>query len=346
MNIYDLTRKQLEEKMITYNEKPFRATQVFEWLYKKNVHDFAQMTNISASSRENLENSFNFSDLTIIKVQTSSDGTKKYLFELEDKELIETVLMRHNYGLSVCVSTQVGCNMGCKFCASGLNKKKRNLTVAEMVLQVLLINQDLEQNNERVSHVVIMGIGEPFDNYTNVLNFVRIINDSKGLEIGSRHITISTCGLVDKIKEFSDFELQVNLAISLHFSNDTLRNQYMPISKKYDLTSLMNAINYYFEKTSRRITYEYILLDGINDDEKSCKELINLLKGQVCYVNLIPMNETSGKFKRSSKEATDKFYDLLMKNHINVTLRKEQGHDIDAACGQLRIKSEKEKCKD
>lgn len=337
-NIYNFTRKKLEEKLVSMNEKPFRATQIFEWLYRKNVSSFSEMTNLKKESIEIFKNEFEITTLKIVKEQISKDGTRKYLFELYDGNFVETVLMSHEYGLSVCVSTQVGCNMGCAFCASGLNKKQRNLEVYEMVLQIQMINQILSKENKRVSHVVVMGIGEPFDNYDNLLDFLRIINDAKGLEIGSRHITVSTCGIVPKIIEYSDFELQVNLAISLHFADNDKRSKYMQINKAYNIEELMESIKYYYSKTNRRITFEYILLKDINDSIEDAKKLIKLIKGINCYVNLIPMNSTINEFTRSTEDKMNAFYKTLINNNINVTLRKEQGHDIDAACGQLRIK--------
>lgn len=347
INIYNLTRKKLEEKLVSLGEKPFRATQIFEWLYKKNVKSFDEMTNIKKESIKLLQEEFEFSPIIVEKEQISKDGTRKYLFRLIDGNFVETVLMSHEYGLSVCVSTQVGCNMGCAFCASGLNKKQRNLEVYEMVSQIQMINNILNKENKRVSHVVVMGIGEPFDNYDNLIDFLRIINDPKGLEIGSRHITVSTCGIVPKIIEYSDFELQVNLAISLHFANDEKRSKYMLINRAYNIQELMESIKYYYSKTNRRITFEYILLKDINDSVEDAKELIKLIRGINCYVNLIPMNSTINEFSRSTEEKTNAFYQMLIKNKINVTLRKEQGHDIDAACGQLRIKRmQGELCKD
>lgn len=337
-NIYNFTRKKLEEKLVSMNEKPFRATQIFEWLYRKNVSSFSEMTNLKKESIEIFKNEFEITTLKIVKEQISKDGTRKYLFELYDGNFVETVLMSHEYGLSVCVSTQVGCNMGCAFCASGLNKKQRNLEVYEMVLQIQMINQILSKENKRVSHVVVMGIGEPFDNYDNLLDFLRIINDAKGLEIGSRHITVSTCGIVPKIIEYSDFELQVNLAISLHFADNDKRSKYMQINKAYNIEELMESIKYYYSKTNRRITFEYILLKDINDSIEDARKLIKLIKGINCYVNLIPMNSTINEFTRSTEDKMNAFYKTLINNNINVTLRKEQGHDIDAACGQLRIK--------
>ena len=338
INIYSLTRQELEQYLLLMGEKPFRATQIFEWLYKKNVKSFDEMTNIKKESIEKLKENFKISDLEIENEQVSNDGTRKYLFRLNDGNFIETVLMNHEYGLSVCVSTQVGCNMGCAFCASGLNKKVRNLETNEIVLQVLMIDEIMKTMNKRVSHVVVMGIGEPFDNYNNVIKFLRIINDPKGIEIGSRHITVSTCGIVPKIIEYSDFDLQVNLAVSLHFSNNEKRSKYMKINQVYDLSALMDSLKYYFSKTNRRITFEYILINDVNDSIDDAKKLVKLIKGMNCYVNLIPMNSTVNEFSRSTEEKSKKFFEVLNSNHINVTLRKEQGHNIDAACGQLRIK--------
>jgi len=338
-NIFNYTLNELEEIIVKDGQKKFRGTQVFEWIYRHSVSSFDSMNNIGKDAIQYFTEKFEFGSLKIEKEQISSDGTRKYLFKLVDGKFVETVLMKHDYGYSVCVSSQVGCNMGCAFCASGINKKERNLEVYEMVLQVKTINDILKKElEERVSHVVIMGIGEPFDNYENVLKFISIINYSKGLEIGSRHITVSTCGLVPKIKEFADFPLQVNLAISLHFPNDILRDKYMPINRAYPLEVLFSAIKEYYEKTNRRITFEYILLDNINDSIECAVELIKLVRGLNCYINLIPMNETAHEFKRSSEKNTKAFYEMLLSRGINVTLRKEQGHDIDAACGQLRIK--------
>ena len=246
--------------------------------------------------------------------------------------------MNHDYGNSLCISSQVGCNMGCKFCESGRRKKVRNLTTGEMVEQILKVE---DESNLRISHVVIMGIGEPFDNYDNICNFIKIINHSKGLNIGARHITVSTCGLVPKILDFANFPYQVNLAISLHAPNDELRKEIMPIAKAYPLKDLMNAIKIYLEKTNRRVTFEYIMLNGVNDSIDNALELANLLKGINAYVNLIPYNETEAlQFKRSNPLTIAKFYDILKKNNITVTIRREFGGTISAACGQLRSKKE------
>lgn len=337
-NIYNYSRKWFEGYFASKGLAKFRATQVFEAIYQKQINSFEEITNINKEVKAMLAENFELGNLEIEKVQKSNDGTTKFLFKLNDGNLIETVLMAHDYGLSVCVTTQVGCNMGCKFCASGQLKKIRDLETSEIVLQVLTIDKYLKEQDKRVSHVVIMGIGEPFDNFDNVMEFIRIINDDKGLQIGSRHITVSTCGLVSKIKEFSEFPLQVNLAISLHFPNDEKRMEYMPINRKYKLNELMDSLKYYYNKTNRRVTFEYILLDGINDSLADARELVNLVKGINCYINLIPYNNT-GMFKRTSNEKRDAFFDYLNKNHINAIVRKEHGSDIDAACGQLRAKN-------
>ncbi len=336
-SVYDYSRKSFEEYFLSINSPKFRATQLFEALYKQRIKQFSEMTNFKKEFRLQLEADFCFESLEIVKELVSKDETRKFLFRLEDGVLIETVLMKHSYGYSVCVTTQAGCNMGCSFCASGLNKKIRNLRTAEIVLQVYEIDQILRKEEKRVSHVVIMGIGEPFDNYENVLEFIRIINDDKGLEIGSRHITLSTVGIVPKIYEFSDFPLQVNLAVSLHFPTDEKRSKYMKINRKYNLKELMESLNYYYQKTNRRITFEYILLANINDSIEDARNLVQLIRGMNAYVNLIPYNET-GLFDRSNEGKRRAFFDYLMKNGINAIMRKEQGHDIDAACGQLRLK--------
>lgn len=337
-SIYNLSREALENYFLSKNLAKFRATQVFEALYRQKKSSFEEINNINKDVKKILSDDFSFDFLTEVKKEESVDGTTKFLFSLDDGALIETVLMVHPYGYSVCVTSQVGCNMGCKFCASGQVKKIRNLTASEMVLQVLTIDNYLNERDKNVSHVVIMGIGEPFDNYDNVMDFVRIINDAKGLGIGARHITISTCGLVPKIKEFSNFPLQVNLAISLHFPNDYLRSMYMPINKKYPLDELMDAIKYYYEKTNRRITFEYILLNNINDSINHAKELVTLLKGTNAYVNLIPYNSTTSEFTRTTPDRRDAFFNYLSKQGINAIVRKEHGSEIDAACGQLRVK--------
>ena len=294
------------------------------------------MNNIPNNTKELLQKDFDFSFIKIIKKQEDND-VKKYLFRLHDGSLIESVLMYHNYGISLCVSSQVGCNMGCAFCESGRLKKVRNLETYEIVEQLLLIEEDLKI---KITHVVIMGIGEPFDNYDNVMNFIRIITSNKGIDMGSRHITVSTCGIIPGIEKFMiDFN-QVNLAISLHAPNDKIRNKIMPISKAYKLNDLIDTIKKYIKVTNRRITFEYIMLENINDSLENAKELAKLLKGINCYVNLIPYNETENiQFKRTKKVQILAFYDILKKNGIAVTIRKEFGGKVDAACGQLRAKS-------
>lgn len=335
-SIYGYTEEMLKEYLVSKGEKPFRASQIIEWLYRHKIESFDEMTNVKKSFIEELKNDFTLDTLELVTCQKSFDGTQKFLFRLKDGNLIETVLMNHDYGYSVCVTTEVGCNMGCMFCASGMKKKLRNLETSEIVLQVLTVSK---LANVRVSHVVVMGIGEPFDNYENVINFIKILNYPLGLEIGARHITVSTCGLVEKIKEYSLFDLQVNLAISLHASNNEIRNQIMPINKAYPIEELIEAIKYYIEKTNRRVTIEYILIKDLNDTRECANELADLLHGLNVYVNLIPYNEVKEKpFKRSTKEAMVSFFDILKKRRINVQLRKEQGGDIDAACGQLRSK--------
>lgn len=332
-NIYGLTQQNLEQYFVDNGEKKFKAIQVYEWLYKKRIKDFSEMRNISKLTIENLSRDFSINKLEIIDKREDVDVVK-YLFRLEDNNKIEAVLMNHDYGNSICISTQVGCNMGCHFCESGRLKKVRNLDAYEMVVQLLQVEEDL---NIRISHVVLMGIGEPFDNYDNVIKFLEIVNNGKGIDIGSRHITISTCGLVPKIDQFADYDKQVNLAISLHAPNNEIRNQIMEINKAYPLEKLIPAIKRYVSKTNRRVTFEYILLRGVNDTRECAKELSELLRGINCYVNLIPYNETSHiEFKKSSKETILAFYDELKKNQINVTIRREFGSKVNAACGQLR----------
>ena len=339
MSIYDLTIDELTDYFINNNDKKYYATELFSWLYDKNkrIISFEEATNLKKETREKLKNDFVISNIEIVTVERAKD-VRKYLFKLNDNEHIEAVLMNHDYGNSLCISSQVGCNMGCKFCESGRRKKVRNLTTGEMVEQILKVE---DESNLRISHVVIMGIGEPFDNYDNICNFIKIINHSKGLNIGARHITVSTCGLVPKILDFANFPYQVNLAISLHAPNDELRKEIMPIAKAYPLRDLMNAIKIYLEKTNRRVTFEYIMLNGVNDSIDNALELANLLKGINAYVNLIPYNETEAlQFKRSNPLTIAKFYDILKKNNITVTIRREFGGTISAACGQLRSKKE------
>ena len=332
-NIYDLTLKQLEDYFISIDEKPFRAVQIYEGLYKKRYSTFDEMTNISKDLRENLKKDFSLTKIKML-IKEQGENVNKYLFELEDGNKIESVVMFHDYGTSICVSSEVGCNMSCAFCESGRLKKVRDLKAHEIVQQILIIEEDIQK---RITHVVVMGIGEPFDNYENVMRFIKIINCGKGIDIGSRHITISTCGIIPGIKRFMNEEGQVNLAISLHAPNNELRSRIMPINKAYPLNDLIEVIKEYIKKTNRRVTFEYIMLEGINDSEENAKELATLLKGINCYVNMIPYNETENiGFKRTKEWKIMKFYDILKKNKINVTIRKEFGGNVDAACGQLR----------
>ena len=336
-NIYGFTLEELENYFVEIGSKKFHGKQLFSWLYEKRIESLDSVTDIKKEVLEILRNNLSLDRLKIVDVQKDVD-VNKYLFELSDGEHIEAVLMRHDYGNSICVSSQVGCNMGCRFCESGRRKKVRNLETYEMVLQLLMIEKLL---GERISHVVVMGIGEPFDNYDNLLNFFRIINHPKGLAIGARHITVSTCGLVPKILEFSDFPLQINLAISLHAPNNEIRNKIMPINKAYSLEQLIPALKTYINKTNRRLTFEYILLKDINDSEECALELAKLVRGMNCYINLIPYNETNNiDFKRTNTIQIMRFYDILKKNNVGVTIRKEFGSKISAACGQLRSKKE------
>ena len=335
-NIFSIPKNDLETYFVSIGDKKFRATQIFEFLYKKRIYDVNNMNNIGKNIKERLLKDFDFSFIKI-KLKQEDTDVKKYLFELSDGNFIESVLMYHDYGISICVSSQVGCNMGCAFCESGRLKKVRNLEAYEIVQQLMLIEEDIK---ERITHVVVMGIGEPFDNYDNVMNFIRIITCNKGIDLGSRHVTVSTCGVVPGIEKFMNDFSQVNLAISLHAPNDKIRNKIMPISKAYKLEELLNVIKKYIDKTNRRVTFEYIMLENINDSIDCAKELSILLKNMNCYVNLIPYNETENiEFKRTKKVQILAFYDILKKNGINVTIRKEFGGNVDAACGQLRAKS-------
>ena len=328
-----MTMENLEEYFLSIGEKKFKASQVFEWLYLHKEYNIDNYSNIKKEIRDKIKTDFN---TDFIKIKKKEEGTevKKYLFELLDGNYIEAVLMEHDYGKSVCVSSEVGCNMGCKFCESGRLKKVRGLETYEMVEQIILIEEDIK---EKIQSVVIMGIGEPFDNYDNVINFIKIINHAKGLAIGSRHITVSTCGIVPKIEEFSNLPLQVNLALSLHAPNDEIRNKIMPINKVYNISKVMEAIKKYIAKTNRRVTIEYVMLNMVNDSIENAKELASLLKGMNVYVNLIPYNETNNiDFKRSIR--IKEFKDALIKSGINATVRREFGSGISAACGQLRSK--------
>lgn len=332
-SIFDYTFDDLVNYLNDHNIKKFKANQIFDWLYKKRVFDYDNMSNINLDLRNILKDNLDIEMLELVKKQTSKD-TNKYLFRLKDGNLIEAVLMKHDYGNSLCVSSQVGCNMGCRFCESGRLKKIRNLETNEMVKQILMVENE---EHLRISSVVVMGIGEPFDNYDNLIRFLKIINDDKGIAIGARHITVSTCGIVPKIKEYADLNTQFNLALSLHAPNNKLRSELMLINRAYNIDDVMEALKYYIKKTNRRVTIEYIMLKDVNDTKECALELAQLLNGMLVYVNLIPYNETSHiEFKKSDKIM--EFYDVLKKNGINVTVRREFGGQIDAACGQLRAK--------
>ena len=333
-NIKNYNLEELKQELISLGEKPFRAEQIFNWLYKEKVKEFDEMTNLSLDLRKKLQQNYTMCNFNILKKQESSDGTKKYLFDVLDGNAIETVLMQYHHGKTICVSSQIGCKMGCKFCASTGIAFIRNLTTGEIVEQVLAVEQDIE---EPVSNIVFMGIGEPFDNYENVMKAVRLMNHPKGLNIGARHISISTSGVVPRIYDFANEDLQCTLSISLHATNNEKRSQMMPVNNIYPIEQLVKACKEYIAKTNKRISFEYALAKDNNDNLQDAKELVNLLKGMVCHVNLIPINPIkNGKFSKSSNENIIKFRDYLNEHGIVATIRRELGSDIDAACGQLR----------
>lgn len=338
-SLYDMNYDQMQEFALEQGWKKFRGHQIFQWLYRNRVTDIDEMSNLSKETRDRLKAEFVISPLQLRDKQVAKDGTTKFLFALEDGALIESVLMLFDYGKSVCVTSQVGCNMGCAFCASGLTKKQRNLTSGEMVAQVLYIQRELDQQGDRVSHIVVMGTGEPFDNYEEVMNFLATVNHDRGLGIGARHITISTCGIVPRILEFSKEHTQYNLAVSLHAPNDELRNRLMPVNHAYPLAELMEALDQYGSENNRRLTFEYILLKGINDQPVHAKQLAKLIGKRNAYINLIPYNAVDENgFQGVDHASAMVFYDQLMKLGVRCTIRKEHGGDIDAACGQLRVK--------
>ena len=339
--IYDFTYEQLNTWLMDKGEKSYRTKQIFQWLYRRRIREFAMMSDIKQSLIETFQEHFVIDPLKLKLRQTSKDGTIKYLFELQDGLLVETVLMQFDYGKSVCVSSQIGCNMGCTFCASGLLKKNRDLSAGEMMAQVVYVQKELDARDERVSHIVIMGTGEPFDNYDNVMDFLKTVNHDLGLAIGARHLSVSTCGIVPRIKQFAREKVQYNLAISLHAPNDALRSKLMPINQAYPLNELMDALKEYSSMNNRRITLEYILLQDVNDQAEHATQLFKLVKGMNAYVNLIPYNVVDEHgFRGVDVASALKFYDKLMKLGVKCTLRKENGGDIDAACGQLRAKAE------
>lgn len=339
-DLKSLTLIELQEFLKELNEPAFRAKQIFKWLHE-GVTDFDEMTNISKETRKKLREKSYISKLeTEVKLVSKIDGTVKYLFRLDDGNAIETVVMRYNHGLSVCISSQVGCRMGCGFCASTLGGLCRNLTGGEILNQVIFAQKDLK---ERISNIVMMGIGEPFDNFENVMTFLKNVNDPNGLNIGYRHISISTCGLVPKIYEMAETGYPINLCISLHAPSDETRSKIMPINKKYGIDELIKACKDYTSKTSRRITFEYSLISGVNDNLKDAEKLAKLLRGMLCHVNLIPVNYVSERgFRHGSKKSIYEFCERLNSLKINATIRRELGSDINASCGQLRRKMQKD----
>lgn len=332
INIRDLTLDEIENELLAMGEKKYRAKQIFAWLFR-NVETFEEMTDLSKDLINKLNNKFYIKNLEMADFQKSKDGTIKYLFKLNDGNAVESVMMKYKYGNTACVSNQVGCKMGCNFCTSAKIGFVRNLTPGEIISQILEIEK---QSNEKISNVVFMGIGEPLDNYDNVMKAIRLINDPKGLNIGARHISISTCGLINNIKRLADENLQCNLCISLHSSKDEVRTSMMPINKRFSISEVMEACRYYIEKTNRRITFEYALVDGVNDSLNDALHLSKLLKGMLCHVNLIPINKIKdGVYEKSSTEKILAFRDFLNEKGIVATVRRELGSDISAACGQL-----------
>ena len=340
-NIKDYNLDDLKKEFEELGEKPYRAEQVFMWLYKEKVKQFDDMTNLSKELRNKLKENFSICNYEIETKLISKDGTKKYLFNILDGNMIETVLMEYHHGKTVCVSSQIGCKMGCKFCASTGIPFVRNLTAGEIVEQIIAIEQD---ENTKISNIVFMGIGEPFDNFDNVIKAIEILNNPKGLNIGARHISISTSGIVPKIYELADKKIQCTLSISLHATNDKKRSDMMPVNNAYPIEELMKACKYYIEKTNKRISFEYALAKDNNDNLEDAKELVSLLRGMLAHVNLIPINKIeNGKFVKSTNNNIIKFRDYLNEHGIVATIRRELGSDIEAACGQLRRKTIEEK---
>ncbi|MDQ1913183.1 23S rRNA (adenine(2503)-C(2))-methyltransferase RlmN [Paenibacillus sp. GD4] len=338
--VYDFTLEQWQDWVKANGEPGFRAGQIFEWLYVKRVSSFEEMTNLPKGLREKLTTQFDFVTLTEVAKYQSQDGTVKFLFELTDKNAIETVIMKHSYGNSVCVTTQVGCRIGCTFCASTLGGLKRNLSPGEIIAQVVKAQQLLDATQERVSSIVIMGIGEPFENYDAVMTFLKVMIHPKGLNIGQRHITVSTSGIVPNIYKFAEENTQINLAISIHAPNDELRSKLMPVNRRFPFADLIEACKYYVGKTGRRITFEYALMGGVNDQAVHAEELAKVLKDfPHAHVNLIPVNYVSERdYVRTTRDDIFTFQRILERSKVNATIRREQGSDIAAACGQLRAK--------
>lgn len=338
IDIKSLTLEELKQELLSRNVKAFRATQMYEWMHKKLARSFDEMTNLSKDFRKECEERYTYTSLTPVRIQESAiDGTKKFLFALADGNLVESVWMRYKHGNSVCISSQVGCRMGCRFCASTLDGLERSLEPSEMLDQIYAITR---LTGERVSNVVVMGIGEPMDNYDNVVKFVRMISDENGLNISQRNLTVSTCGIVPRMRQLADEKLQITLALSLHATTDEKRKRLMPIANKYSIKELMDVCKYYFEHTGRRITFEYSLVGGVNDTDEDAEELIALAKSVGSHVNLIPVNPIKERdYVQSEAGRIQAFKNKLEKNKINVTIRREMGRDIDGACGQLRRNS-------
>jgi 23S rRNA (adenine2503-C2)-methyltransferase len=334
-DIRSLTFDALTQRLTDMGEKSFRAKQIFEWLHARGVESFDEMTNISKQLRDKLAEVFYISNLKIVeKLVSQEDSTVKYLFDIGDNTIIESVFMSYSYGNAVCVSSQAGCRMGCSFCASTVDGLERNLLAGEIAGQIYNIQRD---TGKRISNIVVMGSGEPLDNYNNVLDFLNIINSDKGLGIGMRHITLSTCGLVDKIYELMELKLQITLAISLHAPNDDIRRNIMPIAKRYSIDEVITAAKKYADFTKRRVTYEYSLISGVNDSRENAMELASRLKGSMCHINLIPVNDVrENSYVRSSEDSIRLFASVLEENGVETTIRRKLGSDINAACGQLR----------
>ena len=336
-DIKSMTLSEIESDFQSMGFESYRAAQVYRWIVG-GAQSFEDMTNVSKSMREKLKEKYYLPDIHIEKKQISSDGTIKYLFRLWDGALIEAVLMKYHHGYSMCISTQVGCKMGCSFCVTGRGGFKRNLNASEMILQIECAQKD---NNIRISNIVLMGMGEPLDNYDNVIRFLDLVSDESGLNVGMRHISVSTCGLVDKIYDLAEKKLQVTLSVSLHAPNDEIRSSMMRINKRWNVRELVDACKYYVSKTGRRISFEYTMIDGVNDSKECANELAELLKGMLCHVNLIPLNDLGGEsLRRSNLNRIYSFKNVLEKKGINATIRRTLGEDIEAACGQLRSKTQ------
>lgn len=335
MDIKSLSLDELKTEVVKLGEKPYRAKQLYEWMHVKLARSYGEMTNLPKDLREKLSEDYEYISLKEVTVQTSKlDGTKKYLFELADGNLVESVWMQYHHGNSVCISSQVGCRMGCRFCASTLDGLERNLTPSEMLDQIYAISKS---TGERVSNVVVMGTGEPLDNYDNLLRFIHMVTDENGLNISQRNITVSTCGIVEQMRHLADEKLQITLALSLHGSTQEKRRELMPVANRYDISEVIDACRYYFDQTGRRVTFEYSLVGGVNDTDEDAENLCRLIGGLNCHVNLIPVNPIKERdYVESERKDVLRFQKKLEKRHINATIRREMGRDIDGACGQLR----------